>query len=387
MGQLNDVRFELVPGGLGRLPASKDHVSAIIMSFKDVASWHGAIGKKYLSTEQAEADGIVDGDADYGLLWYFISEYFRIAGASELYVINENEKFSEQAFYDITTGEVRQVFWYQENLEYKNAVEEAGHKQAFADALDALYAPLVIIMNITDKKEVSGGSQPDLRAADAKDVAILIAGDGSGKGKEIAESLGNKYIPAGGTVLGLLSKAKVHENIGWPRKFPVTSGADFQKIVFADGQYEDAKITSIKEILADKAYMFLRRLVGIAGNYVYDTYTAVDITSDYYSLENNRVIQKAKRQIRKHLLPDLMRPLYVDEEGKLAPDTVAYFKSTTSTPLDRMRADGEISNYKVIVDPEQDVLTTSKLVIDVKIQPVGVARWITVNIGYTVKIK
>jgi hypothetical protein len=51
-----------------------------------------------------------------------------------------------------------------------------------------------------------------------------------------------------------------------------------------------------------------------------------------------------------------------------------------------MDIDGEISDYKVIINPLQDVLTTSKLSIAIKIVPVGVAREIEINIGFAVNV-
>jgi hypothetical protein len=51
-----------------------------------------------------------------------------------------------------------------------------------------------------------------------------------------------------------------------------------------------------------------------------------------------------------------------------------------------MQNAGEISEFSVFVDPDQDVLTDSVLKIQVKIIPRGVARYIVVNIGYAVSI-
>jgi len=384
---LNNVTFNTDAGGLGRLPEGKDHVSAIIMDITSPGAWESALGKKYLSVEQAENDGIIEGDATYGLLWYFISEFFRMSGPSELYIINESDgDFSSQDFHSFTNGEVRQVFWYKSTNTYAAIGAAVATMKTFSDALEALYAPLVILTNIKDEATAVDGSITDLRALNAPMVSVINAGDGSGAGKELAVSLGVNYIPAGGTFLGLLSKASVHESIGWVARFPLASIYDFTKVVLSDGKTVRATPETTLIQVDDLGYLFARNHAGISGTYVNDTHTAIVKTSDFAYLETNRTMGKAKRGIRAILLPDLNAPLQVEENGTLSPDTIKYFETKPGKPLDLMLNSGEISNYQVLVDPEQDVLTTSRLIIQVKIQPKGVARNIVVNIGFAVNL-
>ena len=51
-----------------------------------------------------------------------------------------------------------------------------------------------------------------------------------------------------------------------------------------------------------------------------------------------------------------------------------------------MVAAGELSAAKATVDPTQDVLSTSELVISVQLIPVGVAHTIIINVGFTTQI-
>lgn len=384
---LNNVIFNTDAGGLGRLPEGKDHVSAIIIDLSaSPGAWSNTLGKKYLSKEEAENDGIIDGDPTYGLLWYFIREYFRMAGPSELYVINEGDgSFSAQEFHSFTDGEVRQIFWYSD-VNYAGIGARVGTIKTFSDALEALFAPVVILTNVKDEVTAVDGSLADLRALSAPTVSVINSGDGSGAGKDLATSLGVKYIPAGGTMLGLLSKASVHESIAWVGKFPLAGQYDFQKTYLSDGKTVRSTIEATLVSLDDKGYLFARNHAGISGTYVNDTHTCVVATNDFAYIENNRTMQKAKRGIRAILLPDLNSPLRVEADGKLSPDTVKYFESKTGKPLELMQNAGELSNFSVLIDPEQDVLTTSKLIIQVKLQPVGVARDITVNIGFAVNL-
>ncbi|WP_318546294.1 DUF2586 family protein [Flavobacterium columnare] len=61
-------------------------------------------------------------------------------------------------------------------------------------------------------------------------------------------------------------------------------------------------------------------------------------------------------------------------------------EAIASIPLEQMQRDGEISGFKIFINPDQDVLTSSKLQVTIKVVPVGVLREITVNLGLTIQI-
>lgn len=387
MPPLNNVTFQTVPGGLGRLPAGDDHVSAILMGLtSSPAAWTAdAVGKKYVSLDEAEADLIIDGDANYGLLWYFIREYFRISGPSELWVINSTHaNFNNQKFYSLTEGRVHQAYWYKAT-NFAGIAAEVATQEAFAAAQEALFAPLVMLISVKDEVTTIGGTEADLRALTSETVSVIIAGDNSAKGKEIATSLSVKYVPAAAAILGALSRAQVHMNIGWVANFNLADD-ELQRVKLADGTDIESVAASLQDTLNTRGYIFLRKHLGIAGTYVNDSHTAIAVTSDFAYIENVRTIQKAKRLIRTGLLPDLNGPLSVDDAGKLPPDQTRYFETRVARPLTLMQNVGELSGFTVFVDPEQDVLATSQLTIQVKLQPRGVSRQIKVTIGFAVNL-
>ncbi len=202
-------------------------------------------------------------------------------------------------------------------------------------------------------------------------------------GAALADDLTLPYIPAVGAVLGAIALAKVHESIAWVEKFNLSDGNELEVIRLADGN--DNPTDATLSALNTKRYLVLRKHVGISGSYLNDSHTATAPTGDFAFIEANRTIQKARREIRKYLLPQLNSPLTVDSDtGKLAPGTIRYFETLTSKPLDIMQAAAEFSGYGVFVNPDQDVLSTSILQIQVKIVPRGVARNISVLIGFSV---
>lgn len=382
---LNDVRFVTTAGGLGRLPAEKDYVSGIILSLADTpAGWTAStLGKRYLSLAEAEADGIIEGDADFGVLWYMIREFFRKAGPAEVWAIDAADGgFTAQAVYDLTGGEMRQAAWYTATANAAIATF-VGTVKTFATALDTLKAPIFILTNVKDESTaIDGSTQTDLSTADAEMVAVMISGDNSGKGIELAGDLSFNYIPALGAVLGQMAKTKVGYSIGWVAQSNLAGSAELDDTVFYDGQTYNAVTDTIKDTLQTKRYLFLRRYAGQNGTYVNLDLNCTAATSDLARIRNVRTLHKAKRLLYAALLPQLQSPLTLNADGTLTADAVKFFENLASRPLERMVSANEISAFAVTIDPDQDVLSTDILNVQVQLVPVGAAETITVTIGF-----
>jgi hypothetical protein len=149
---------------------------------------------------------------------------------------------------------------------------------------------------------------------------------------------------------------------------------------------KDTTVANLEKI-NDNRYLFVRTHVGNADNYFNDSFTLDEATSDYAYIENVRTIDKACRGVRANLLPYLNSPLRVDAtSGQLASDTVAFLETTANKALEDMEKAGELSGFKVEIDPEQNVLSTSEVEIVIKQVPVGVMRHVLIKIGYTTKL-
>ena len=124
----------------------------------------------------------------------------------------------------------------------------------------------------------------------------------------------------------------------------------------------------------------------MTGTFFNDSFTATALTSDYAYLENNRTIDKAIRSINRVLLPKVSGPAYVEpESGKLDFSTIKSLEALADDMLSQMKKDSELSGYKVSINPNQQVLRTSKLEVVIKLVPVGTLREIIVKIGLTLK--
>jgi hypothetical protein len=336
-------------------------------------------------TQPTGSSGTVLGVASWiDTLYYHISEYFRIQPKGELYVGLYVEEVA-YTFAAITLmqnyaqGAIKQISVFEKNVAFSTA--QLSALQSIANANEAVYKPLQIILNAEISATPSVATLVDLSTSTAPNVSVCIAQDGANNGYYIYQAT-NKSVGAIGAMLGAVSLAVVSESIAWVSKFNMALGAELDTIAFSNGQVYTALADSQFESLNNYSYVFLRKLTGITGSYWSDSKTTVSPTSDYATIENNRVYQKITRVVRANMLPALSSPLKVNADGTLTAGTIGYFETLANNPLVQMEADGELSAHKVIINPAQDVLATSTLELTLQNVPLGVARIIKINVGF-----
>lgn len=393
---MNDITFIKGASGLGTPLSGKDFYSGLVFYLPGATALPAGFDtthrtKQVFQIQDAEALGIAQGSSNYGFMWYHINEFFSLAPKGVLYIhIGVNPVGpAVHDFAEITTmqnyanGEIRQVGVYYNDVAF--ATSQVNSAQAIYTALNTAHKPLHIILApdihaVTDLTTLS-----DLTALTDGQVSVCIGQDAGGAGLALFTSL-VKSITCVGAMLGTVALSAVNENIGWVGKFNQTHGVELDIIAISNGALIADQSDSLLTAIQNKGYTFLRKQVGIAGSYYNDSFTAIIVTDDYHTIENNRTMDKAKRGIRTYLLPKLNSPLFVQSDGTLRPDTIADFQTTTEQALEQMKIANELSAYQVIINPAQNVISTSKLAITVKIIPVGVARQIEVTVGFTLKV-
>lgn len=253
-----------------------------------------------------------------------------------------------------------------------------GAAEAFATFCKENARPLHIVI------EGYGAPTLDCHTLNAPSVSVMIGqNDGFYSIDEWAE-----LHTAIGTALGVISNAKVNECIGWVGKFNLLGG-EFVKARI-QGTLISEMTPSAIEALDDKGYLYFVVYTDYAGLYMNDSHTCTDETDDYSKIEMNRTWNKASRLIRSAELPYLNSPVDIDTTtGFIAPITIANLEAVGNKALKPMFSAGEISGPDpqgptppVQIDPEQDVLATSNIDINVSIVPTGTARTLTNNIGF-----
>jgi len=322
-------------------------------------------------------------------LWYYhISEFFRMQPRGQLYVgiygVPSTYTFSEiQTIQDFSNGKIRQIGVLKGAVQAFSA--DAQAIQTVCTTIAGVHKPLSAVYAAEMQAITDLTTLPDLNALNCPNVSIVIAQDGAGQGNYLYLTTA-KSITTLGATLGTIALAKVSEDIAWISKFNISSGVECDTVKFANGAAVASQSQSLLNTLDNRRYIFLIKYVGIAGSYFNDSHTAIAVTSDYAYIENNRTIDKAIRGVYSSLLPNLNSPLVLNADGTLKDTTVAYFIGQCAPNLDQMVRDSELSAYSTTIDTTQNVLTTSTLVVSIVLVPIGVARNIVVNIGFSLSI-
>lgn len=386
----------------GNVPKSlpgEDHITGLViyMAAGDIPAGFKTERVQPLSTiDAAEAAGIVDYTtaADgtqtaapwaVRVLHYHLSELYRINPAVSLYVgIFEKPQGDNMTFAEIKTvqnfadGRIRQIgVWCGDRVPSEDdlvAIQgQADTLEAQGAELSVVYAPKVANVKQISTKLAGGGKCR---------VSVVIGQAGSGVSAELYKDKANaaKASVSGlGVVLGLISKAKVHQCIAWVKEFP--TGISLP--AFGDGTLLRDLDKALVEQLDTARYLFFVTQQGQSGSYMNDSHTMDDAKSDYASIESVRTMDKGARGVRAYLIPELGGNVYVDADtGKLASYTVAHLETVAGHALEDMEKAGELSGYKAEIDPDQDVAASSTVDIVLKKVAVPVMRHVRIKIGF-----
>jgi hypothetical protein len=325
-------------------------------------------------------------------MWYHISEFFRANPTGTLWTMvmatsSASSSYSEiQTIQTYAAGKIRQVGIF-ETVAFSSTY--LGLMQTQAHLLETNNKPLEVVYQGNFKAVSDLTSLTDLNTLTAQNVTATFAQDGgnSNLGGGFRMFLASGYtIGSVGLTLGAVSSALVSTSIAWIQNFNMDGGTEMDTLAFANGTLLTAVSDNLINNIDSKNYVFIKKFVGIAGSYFNNNYTSVVTTSDYSNISNNRTIHKAARNVRARILPSLASPVYFNSDGSIALYSIAFFQDEANTALSFMQAAGEISQYNVIINAKQNVLSTKTLTMNVQIVPVGVANIININLGFVLSV-
>lgn len=403
-------KFEITRtnGNIVRSLAGEDHVSGLLMYCATLPT--AKAGREGFTTserihavsslETAEKMGITADSTDWNMrvLHYHLSAIYAQNPGVSLYVgiYPRNAAFSEiKTMQNYAGGRLRQIGVWDGTADFvsgKTGAEATAAAQTTVNALQTvrttleaqgkplciLYAPQVkSVTNLPTEVAKKGNSG----------VSVVIAQDCSGVAAELYKADANKTAKASvsaiGEVLGTLSKAKVHHSIAWVEQYPT----NIALAGFGDGTQLRSLDSATVETLDKARYIFALTYEGIAGAYWNDNHTMDDATSDYAYISDVRTMDKAERGVRTYLQPKLGRPMKVDAAtGKLERTTVEHLITTGNKPLEEMAKADELSGYRFEIDPDQNILATSRVKGVIKNVAVGVMRNLSLEIGFAQSI-
>lgn len=383
---LPDVKVSIQNGQLGGVLALNDGVCALIITGEAVIS-KIQIGEPRLifSLKDAESIGITADDNPFAHAQ--IKEFYSTASTGvELYVMLVPNTMTQTNMMDITNssgatklldfagGRVRLLFSgfspaEEYELDQTNGIDADVYSaivkaQELADQYAENQAPIRVVL---EGRAFNGNAAnlTDLKTMKNNRVAVVI---GSSTDDSVAS-------------VGLF--------VGRCASNPVQRKASRVKdgsLPIIEGYVGDQLVDSFSglALIHDKGFIVLRTFPGLSGYFFSDDPTATSSTDDYAFLARGRVIDKAQIIAYLTFVEELHDEIPIDASGRLEVGVVKYLEAKVENQIKQiMLANREISNIECYIDPEQNILSTNKLMVTLRITPVGYSSAIEVLLGFT----
>ena len=137
------------------------------------------------------------------------------------------------------------------------------------------------------------------------------------------------------------------------------------------------------EEVFDKRYISLRTYVGKSGYYFTDDPLAVSSTDDYANDTDRAVIDKAAIIAYGVYVNEINDDIETDEDGTISTTAAKELQGIIENAINQaMTANEEISSASAFVDDTQNIVSTNKVEVVLKIVKKGYLKEITVKLGF-----
>ena len=189
-----------------------------------------------------------------------------------------------------------------------------------------------------------------------------------------------KYASVG-LALGTAAGVKVNRNIGRVKSGAITVST----AAFTNWSKMSVMSDTNMDLLNDYGYVFFRSFPGKSGVFWNDDHMACVSTDDYSQMSLARTMDKAMRITHQVNTDEILDEVELDPAtGKMAIATVKHYQGIIEDAINKqMTANNEIVSVGCFVDPDQDVISTSKITEVIKILPTGTARTIESTLEYS----
>jgi hypothetical protein len=379
-------------GALGSISPSEDGVVGLAATA--VAGGEFALATPYVLRKVDDLSTIGADETSNAFLWRHVREFYAEAGeGAELWImgfpntvlqseiVNIDNQYGK-ALIKAANGRLRVLgVAFNPASSYTPTIEAGldddliaatSKAQALGEwSANSLYAPLFTLL---EARHFNGTvtALKDLAEYSYNRVGVLMGDTSATKGAAI------------GLLLGRIARIPVQRHIGRVRDLALNTVTAFVGSVAA----EKADV----ETIHDKGYITFRTFTGKAGYFFSDDSLATAVEDDYRSIARRRTIDKAYRIAYSTLIEFLNDEVPVTDSGELVPAMVKSWESEVETAIvNRMTAEGNLGvdpddpddkGVKCFIDYAQNVVSTGKIEISLKVKPYGYAKYIDVKLGF-----
>lgn len=386
---LPKVIFNIQNNGLNYSTGEVQKTPALIATGVTVAD-KIELGKSYqlFSLKDAESLGVTESENPFA--YKHIRDFYNQAGEGvELWLMLVSDATSYADMADVNNNYLNQLI-----ADAKGRVRVAGLlKKAAADptiesGLDAdVVAAVPLLQNLADTwaekyfpfRAIISGNNFSGVVADLNDftesnfnrVNMLIANNDGEAEASIGLNLGKQAsIPA------QRSQARVKDG-----------SVIFSQAYFTNGEKVET-LSNAFDVLHDKGYTFFRTFAGRSGYYFTDDLTLTSPTDDFKSLGNGFVMDEAVLIAYDNLVDVLSDEVPLDTNGTIHPAIIKNWQANIESSIKTLMVDqGKLSGIRCIIDENQNIVSTGVLNVEIRLLPVGYAKEIIVNIGFTTELE
>ncbi|ADX66838.1 DUF2586 family protein [Weeksella virosa] len=241
--------------------------------------------------------------------------------------------------------------------------------QALADDFADKYFPFRAIISANN----FSGMVSDLRdytESDFNRVSMLIANNDGANEASIGLNLGKQA-----SIPSQRSQARVKD------------GAVLnEQAYFTNGEAVES-LSNALDTIHDKGYTFFRTFAGRSGYYFTDDATLTNVTDDFKSLANGFVMDEAVLIGYDTLIEELSDEVPLSDNGSIHPAILKNWQANIERNIKTLMVDqGKLSAVRCVIDTNQNIVSTGVLNVEIRLLPVGYAKEIIVNIGFTTQI-
>lgn len=148
------------------------------------------------------------------------------------------------------------------------------------------------------------------------------------------------------------------------------------------------------ETINDCGFICPRTFVGKGGYFWSDDKLAAEASDDYSLIPRRRVADKAYRITYTTLINEVAEEISVTDDGKIsAPVVKAIQTAVESAIVNNMTSRGNLGNdpsdpndmgVECYINPDQNIVATSRLDVQTRIKPHGYSKYIEVSLGFKV---
>ena len=317
------------------------------------------------------------------LTYEMIREFFEEAGeGSYLWLLNAKPSSSAAGvtnLQNLSNGACRTIGVVTPIASADLDTEVDALNDAAEELVTSIYAPVLVIAGTPAPGTI--GSAEDLTQLASNRVAVVCGNEVTGDATTDAllDDAG-----AVGLLLGRIAHNAVQTSVA-----RVSDGA----IKARDMALGTAAITNANaQTLHGKGYITPRTWTGKAGFYWSSDALATAVTDDYGMIPRRRTIDKAFRIAYKTLIEEVGMEIPVSSTGGIPTGTAKAIEAMVETAIEQgMTNQGNLgtdpdddTDKGVIasVDPNQNVVTTNKIEVSLKVKPYGYAYYIDVNLSF-----